>query len=749
MPSEQNQNPSAGKQSDSPDNGKLVSAADEKLLKQIREDYRYCLDYWKENRDEMAIDMDYIAANFWTAQELQEREGRPCLPPDELSQYVKQANNNLRQNKRAIKTLPRGEGATDEDAERRASIIRGVEYQSNGQSSYTRGFEASVESGMGFWRLTTERVKGGKRGELQARIKSIPNQFTALPDPNAKEADFSDATIYFVTDILRKSEFGRKYPKAQKTSFTTDDHTMAPEWFDGENIIVAEYWHVEIKTRQRLQVKGPAGETTIYRDEMKADDDSEVLHEWPEEKRKVTQYITNGVEILETNEWPGSWIPIIGVFGEEIYVNSGGRAKRKFLSLIRRARAAQKMLCFIASQEAEEFGMAPRAPIFLWEGQEQADEKNLKYLNKVPVAYIKLKPTVAEGTNQLLPEPKQFQFQMNAQAYEMAYEKWRRAVQSAIGIAPLPSAAQRQNEKSGVALEKIQTQEATGSFHFTDNFDQALMNTGRQINELTTILNDTPRQLAIRNADGTHGLLHVTNAENVRALLAAHPELKDTDYLIVDRGEFDVTISTGPSQQSERDAADDFVDTIIQNLNNLPIPQPIAQEILSMGIKMKNLGAIGDKIAKLLAAPNPQDMPPQVQAQLQQLQGQLQEAQQNMQQLAFEKAAKIVENQHKMAIEEMKGQNQKAIEQMKEENKLAVAEVMTKAQSLSERLQFVEDLAQQFHAQAHEHAMQKEEHSHVEDLTAQQGEQQAVLADQSAGHQQDLQAQAVETQPAE
>lgn len=747
------QNTSLGdaEESQSDNLAKPISAADEKLLRQIRDDYRYCLDYWRENREAMAKDMDYVANQPWTADEQEERKGRPCLTADQLSQYVKQACNNLRQNKRAIKVMPRGDGATDKDANRRAAIIRGVEYQSNAQSAYTRGFEAAVESSMGAWRVTTERVKGGKRGELQPRIKSIPNQFTVLFDPNAKEADFSDQTICFVTDVLRKTEFKRKYPNASKTSFTPDDNTMAPDWFvDDENIVIAEYWHVEVSTRKKMQLAGPAGETTMYDDERPKGDTSKVLNDWTEEKRKITQYITNGVEILERNDWAGSWIPIIGVFGEEIYVNTSGRAKRMFLSLIRRALGPQKMLCFIASQEAEEFGMAPRAPVILYEGQEQADEQNWKFLNKQPLAYIKIKPTYGEN-GELLPPPTQFPFQINTQAYELSFEKWRRQIQASIGIAPLPTSAQRQNEKSGVALEKIQTQEATGSFHFTDNLDRSLENTGRQLNELISICMDTPQQVGTRQPDETHALMHVTSEANLQAALAQFPDTNEDDYLVVDRGEFDVTIDTGPSQQSERDMNSDFVDTLLKELAAYgeALKDPTIRAMLAKAIKLKGVGPIGDQMADLLMPPDQNNLPPEVQAQMQQLQSQIQQSQTELQKLAFEKQAKIVDNQHKMATEELKTATQKAIAELKIEADLAIAEVETKSQSLSERLEFVEDLAKQFHAQAHERGMQAEEHAQQQTLGAQQasqqsaqslqeGGQQAALADQSAGHAQDL-----------
>src|SRR6185437_1126320 len=222
-----------------------------------------------------------------------------------------------------------------------------------------------------------------------------------------------------------------------------------------------------------------------------------------------------------------------------------------------RARFPQKMLAFIASQELEEFGMAPRAPFIGYKGQ--FTDPNWPIVNKVPQAFIEVEPQLDQAGGQVLPLPSRPQFEPNTQAYEISRESWRRAIQAAIGVTPLPTAAQRQNEKSGVALEKIQNAEAVGSFHFTDNFDRALENCGRQLNELITKIMDTPRHVAAPGADGSHGLVAI--APNGQAPQGANPE----ETLDPTQGEFDVTVSTGPSYQSQREEAASFADTLIQN----------------------------------------------------------------------------------------------------------------------------------------------------------------------------------------
>src|SRR6185437_3160045 len=283
----------------------------------------------------------------------------------------------------------------------------------------------------------------------------------------------------------------------------------------------------------------------------------------PGRDMKVTQYITNGLEILDETVWLGTWIPIVGVWGEELYVEEGGVSRRKYLSLISRAMTAQKMLAYTASAEAQEFRMMPRAPQQGYKGQ--FDPEQMKDLHERPRAYVEyLIPANWNTAWGPPPLPTRPQFTPNWQAYEATYERWRRGVLSALGVTPAPTAAQRQNEKSGVALERLQQEAAVGSYHITDNLERAITLTGRQVNQLITKLAMTGR-IPILKQDESHGLLSVITEEQLKQqqFPEGHPEPKEgtqdgDDYLVIDRGEFDVTFSMGQSYQSERDAQSDF-----------------------------------------------------------------------------------------------------------------------------------------------------------------------------------------------
>ena len=672
--------------------------SDEKLLAQIREDFRYVKESWNENFSLAEKDMNF-AAGIPPEEFKSQRKDRPCIWPDEISQYLKQTCNNLRQNKRSIKISPRSEDATDVDAEHRQAYIRGIEYASKAQSIYTTAFESAVQCGFGYWKIVLRIT--GPNGEQEPRLVRIPNQFAVYPDPDAQEADFSDANLYFVLGPpMREKNFQRRFPNAKKTSFSAGDRQAASEWFHGDDIVPAEYW-----TRREIDKKDG------------------------EKRYQVTQYITNGVEILDTHEWIGSWIPIVGVFGEEKYIKAGGSSKRVFMSLQRRAHDSQQMLAYLASQQAEEFNKAPSSPYIVLDGT--VDAKEWEEAHDATTLYLRWKvPVDWQHEWGPPPMPTRNPFVPNAQAYSIAFEQYRRSIMSSMGLQPLPTAAQRQNEKSGIAIERIQTQEAIGAFHFTDNFTWSLGNSGRQINELITKLarlNSLPAQLLGKDQKDEDRILRIApyqqaspeqNQPNLPSQPASQPDqdpasehLQEADVFFAHRGQFEVTISDGPNYLSQREEQAAFSDHLLEVLPQLGLPPQITQAVAAIAVKMKNVGALGDEIANLLSPPDPNNLPPQAKAILAQSQGAIQQLQGAVQQLMQEREAKVIEGHFKVWAEQIKAETAKV-----------VAEINTKSQILSERIAAIEELQAQLHSQAHESALSAQEHAQGKQMADKQAE---------------------------
>jgi hypothetical protein len=748
--------------------------------KDIRDSFSEYENEWKEIREEAAMDMKYVAGDPWTPADRAMRDdaGRPCISFDEINQYLNQYNNNLRQNKRGIQVIPKGNGANDKDATRRENLIRGIENDSNAQEAYVTMAENAASRSYGYLLLRTEYKQDcGEDTEPSESlfdqkivIQRVANPDTILLNPGFEKADASDVEDGFVVKRIRKSDFGRKYPNAEKTSFTDADMKEAKNWIGDKDLQIAEYWKRSTKSKRLVLLRTKQGGqeqlTPVWADKLEGRKPSgaEVARERMVDIKTVKQFVTNGIEILEENAWTGSRIPIISCFGKELWFDEGDGPKRHLVSLTRLARDPQMALAYMVTQQMEEAGMTPKTPYIGYEGQFEKSRQQWEVINKQPFAFIEVDRILDATGESLIPLPTRLPFTPNFQAYEIAKDSIRRSIQSAMGNTPLPTAAQRDSEKSGVALERIAQQESIGSFHLTDNFDRALQNLGWQINEQIAFIYDTQSELPIEKADGTYDTLHTVGntshpmqdgAYDVQSI----PQDDNGDpqeHLHTGMGDFDVTISTGPSYQSQREQASEFVDHLIENWQQLGIPAPLAQKILALGVKLKDIGPIGDAIQELLDPPDQNNLPPAAQAAISQLQAQLQQLQQENAALHMERAGKVLEMQNKIQIEQMKGQHLvvgKTIDQdtkLKSQDldralKLVVALIAAK-DSESQRVAnaFLADMGFQHeaslaaHDTAHEVAQSATDHQRALELGQQQGAQDAMSQGSDQAHESNM-----------
>lgn len=705
-----------------------VSASDEALLQEIRDRYRYYDDRWREIRDERNIDMRYISGDPWEPEDRLARKdaGRPCISHDELGQYINACVNSARMNKKGIKVEPRGENSNEKTAEFRQNHIRAIEYDNRAPSVYLTAFQSMVEGSYAFFRIGRKYVSNDIDSNdssifnQKITIKSIPNPNSVLFDPDCKEPDWSDGQACFVVEPMPKQEFKRRFPNAQITDFAPEMYRVAKDWLHDDMVLVAEYWRIEKVSRMKYWLG--SGEVV---DELpkgvKAAKSRKVV------RNKVIQYETNGVEILSRTEQPGEHLGIVPMIGLQRYIDEGGMAVRKIFSLVRLARDPQMSLAYLNSLEMEEAGLTPKTPLMGYVGQFETDRDAIENSTKIPTAFLQFDPIVDGAPGTVLPLPQRVPFTPNFQQYELVKDSCRRAVQAAMGITPLPTAAQRDNQKSGVALDKISQQQEIGSFHFIDSYDMAISLAGRIIESWIPVTYDTERTEALRKPDDSYQMARLNTEE-------PYPDPKTgqmVHYKVEEDMEHATTVSSGPSYMSQQEAAADFLDLLVQRLPNLPVAPPQAAKLLALAIQMRQLGPKGDEMAEIIS-PTDQGQAAQAQQQIamaqQQLQQQgmlLEEFKAELQKLQLEKQGRVVDNEYRMAIAKMQ-----------EENKLAIAEVNTKSQALSERLEFVNDLAHKFLDQAHDVGLQAQDQSHAQDLAQAQQMHEQQQAEQAAQQQQ-------------
>jgi hypothetical protein len=349
---------------------------------------------------------------------------------------------------------------------------------------------------------------------------------------------------------------------------------------------------------------------------------------------------------------------------------------------------------------------------------------------------MQVDPVTDVNGTQILPLPVRQPFTPNFQAYEVACEAARRAIMTAMSGSNLPTSAQRQNQKSGKALEQIDEQESRGTFHFIDNYNFALEQTGRVLNAWIPYVYDTKREVGIRQKDESHQVIRINDPDNMRD--NGEPEIWDTT-----QGEHAVTISTGPSFESQRDEASQFVDALVSNVEKIAqlLPPGAAAKMLSLAIKLKTLGPIGDEIADVISPPEDKVGEQQQIAQgiqkLQEQQQVIQEMQAELQKLQLEKAGKVIDNEYKTHMA-----------QMQNDIKVLVALIEAKNQNSAQEAEMYKQFWIENHNAAHETAMQSEQHAHDSKLAQQAQTAASQQSSQEHGQALEQQAVAAEQEPA-
>jgi hypothetical protein len=684
-----------------------------------------------------------------------------------MGQYFNQVINALRANPRGAKFSPTGNGANDKTARFYQNKWREIEYRSHAQEAYISAAENAIQRSYGFVRVNTKY--GSPRSANQDLwLEPFPNPDMVLPDTDAIRRTGEDMACCFVYQFVSAKTFGQKYKSAKRKSFG-DLSSIAQGWVRGDKIRVAEYWEVTTTPKQLVLVEIPAPEAPprmiapqavrpmhvqVFADETEPylARGAKVVRDLRKVDYPMVQmHLTNGVEILHTQPWNGKYIPIVSCYGKVLYIEGEQGMERKILSMTRFGRDPWKAYCYACSQELEILAMVPKAPARVWAGQLRGFEKEWQEAPHLPKAYLQAHHLDEDGNPYPSPPDRLNYIQAEyLQSVEIVKEGFRRAIQSAMGSNFLPTQAQRRNEKSGIALEKMDQAAAQGTYHFVDAYEDMIRQCAVIGEDLMDKIHDYAGEVDTIEPNGDAVQVRINDPQDKEAIST--------------RGDHVVTISTAPSSDSERDAASSFTDVLVSKIDMIAAVsgQKQAAAILAHAIRMRNLGPMGDQLADLIEPPEFKRKPdgerpnPEVLA----LQAENQQLKSVLQQAATEKQSKVVEIQGKYAIAQMQEQHEDQRAAMDREVKLAVAELGAKFERMQLFIEERERLGVHVQAaldrintaleaskdRAHDVVMARQGHQHALEA-ADQGNQHAreqtqigvagqmALADQAAANQ--------------
>lgn len=589
---------------------------DDKILRTAIDRLNQAQEAESEIRRKALDDLQFRAGIQWpdNIQQDRERDGRPCLVINRLPQFVQQVTNDQRQNRPAIKVHPVSDGAKQETAKIIQGLIRHIEYNSNAETAYDTAFESAVTSSFGYFRIVTE-FSDPESFDQEIFVKRIRDAMSVYFDPYSQEPDGSDAQWAFIEDWITKDEYQMKYPKSRMASSLGDYGSVGnnpPDWMKSDSVRIAEYFYIEYKEEMiHLLATGEVARThELDKRVEKAAQlgvDAHVVSSRLAQIPIVHWLKINGIEILERTTWSGSYIPIIPVYGAEIFVDG-----QKILeSVIRNAKDAQRMYNYWKSAETETIALAPRTPFIVGEGQLEGYEAAWQTANRRNHAFLYYKPTTIAG--QLVPPPQRQTFEPATQAITQAAMLAADDLKATTGVYDA-SLGQQSPDSSGLAIQRRQTQTQTSNFHFVDNLHRSMKHAGRILVDLIPKIYDSARTARIVSEDGTQKLVRVNEPwrdESGKEVLYS-----------LEVGKYDVTIDTGPSFASKRQEAMSAMADITRAYPQL---MQVAGDLMIKNMDWPGAQEMADRIRmtlppQLQTDPTQQKIPPMVQAQMQQMQ---------------------------------------------------------------------------------------------------------------------------------
>ncbi len=504
-----------------------------------------------------------------------EQERRPAITVNKVRQHCLQIVNDARQNKAAIKVTPTGDGATFEAAQMLSGLCRHIEYQSQATEAYEAATSCQVRGGIGYWRVLTDYA-GDDSLDLEIYIRRIADPLTVYLDCDIQQFDGSDARWGFVFRDRPIEEARADHPELDKV-MSEAPLGMNDGWLAADSCREAEYYRV-VERRETLH---RLDDGTLHTGDVP--DGRTSLRSRPVSAPKVEWFKIVGDRIVDREDWPGRYVPLVRVVGEETVID--GKLDRK--GHTRAIKDAQRIKNYWISAAVEFVALQGKTP---WIAPIEAIEGHETLWNSANVENHAILPyNHRNDAGQELARPERVAPPMMAQAY---IDGMRMADEEMMAVSGQYQAelGAPGNERSGVAIQQRQRQGDNATYHYIDHLAQAIRYTGRILIDLIPHVYDTPRVLKIMQEDGSESEVHVDPDMPAAHAVMPDPTPAPTDpsgqppsdadqaqrrvrtYLNPAVGRYMVQADVGPSFGTQRqEAFEAFTQITAQNKELMPV----------------------------------------------------------------------------------------------------------------------------------------------------------------------------------
>lgn len=491
---------------------------DAKFLERARKRFQQAEDADKQQRTRELEDLKFYAGEQWPDDIKAQRAGqalnnnlppvpaRPTLTINQTREPVRQVLNQERQSDMGITLIPADDFGglqapiDPTEIKLREGLVRRIQRDSEAADARTWAFSRAAIAGRGYYGVMTRYVPG-KTADQEIFIQRFYNQASVSLDPAHEQPDGSDAEWGFIGVDMPWDEYKAEFPTvsekdnaicgADDTEFRAlgDDY---PGWFKAKDDLrscrVVDYYYTVRESKELAMFANGQAE---WLDAIPKDTPKDSYTTRTVVQKSIKWAKIDGCQVLDTTDWPGHWVPIIKVVGEELQPYDG---ERRCEGMVRPALDSCRSFNYMVSKWVEMIGLSPMPPWMLAAGQDEGFEEEYKYANTRNLPALHYNQVDIEGRP--APQPQRTEVRTDIAAIAGSVQLFKEAITDTMGVPPSALGHVDPTLKSGKAINAILQQADRGTSNYLDNLVRSMRHEARVVNDLLYPIYGRPGRIA-------------------------------------------------------------------------------------------------------------------------------------------------------------------------------------------------------------------------------------------------------------
>lgn len=556
-------------------------AEDQRLLDLARQRQRLAAEHEQLWREEGAYAQRFAAGEQWEPDQVRARADtrnpRPCLTINQVPRFKHQITNDGQQNRPGLKIRPVDSQADPHTALALDGLIRRICYDSDFDVAEDTAYDAAVTHGKGYWRLLTDYETPWSFYQV-VKIERVLNPFAVYLDPQGRQhPDYHTANWGFVVERMNRDYVCEKYeiPKMQYDAWAT----MGDTWVEQDECTLADYYYREelpillqqLRNREVRYVPMLTSPDEATDDERETearlldtlawrmakqgvfpltqDEARQVEHERRSSLAVVMQCKIVGHGFAERpTVWPGQFIPIIPLLGDEIDRNG----QTTYRGIVWNMMDACRSYNYWTTMAAETVSLAPKAPWIGTVEQFRGREQEWARANQTPFAYLAY--NLHQENGMVAPPPRRDVQEPAIMAITQARQQAMQDLYITSTIQPADLGEASGSETSGKHAQIRKAESELGTSHYRTNRVRALRYLGRQLLDIIPPIYHEPERL-----------LRIIGKDDQISMIQLHPDGQGPvpqpnptgieGVYNLGLGTYDMVVDTGPNYLTQRQEA--------------------------------------------------------------------------------------------------------------------------------------------------------------------------------------------------